>query len=554
MAQCEHAESWMPMRASKEASDSMSTNSSGSAWAPFRFTAFAVLWTATAVSNIGTWMQSAAAGWLMTSLQPDPLTVSLVQVATSLPMFLLALPAGALADILDRRKLLVGAQVAIAIVVVIFALLVWAERVAPLGLLLFTFLAGGAAALTAPAWQAIVPDLVPRSELAPAVALNSIGVNVSRAIGPALAGLMVAALGIAAPFWVNAATYLGVIAALMWWRPPAGSQRRLPAEHFISAIRIGLRHARYNGHLRATLVRAAGFFVAASAYWALLPLVARDQVNGGARLYGLLLGAIGAAAVAGALILPRAKAVLGADRLATVGAVGTAVALALFGLARDPAVAFIAAIFAGLSWIAVLATLNVSAQVSLPAWVRGRGLAMFTMLMFGAMALGSAIWGQVAGLAGLPVAHFAAAAALVITVPLLGRWKLQTGAGQDLTPSMHWPTPLLADEVESDRGPVLVTVEYRIRLEDRAAFLAAISTAEHQRRRDGAYAWRVYEDIAAAGVFVETFQVDSWLEHLRQHERVTNADRISETELRRFHVDGQPKITHLIATEPHPRM
>lgn len=543
----------MPPPASTTPPESSKAQSPGSAWSPFRFTAFAVLWSATVVSNIGTWMQSAAAGWLMTTLQPDPLTVSLVQVAASLPMFLLALPAGAFADILDRRKLLIAVQISIAVTVAIFALLVWAERVTPFGLLLFTFLAGAGAALIAPAWQAIVPDLVPHSELSPAVALNSIGINISRAVGPALAGLMIAAFGMAAPFWLNAATYLGVIAALVWWHPPVATSRQLPAEHFFGAIRVGLRHARHNSHLRATLIRSGGFFFAASAYWALLPLVSHDQVKGGPQLYGILLGAIGAAAVIGALILPYAKARLGADRLMAVGTIGTAVALALFGFAKDPVIALMAAIFAGLSWIAVLATLNVSAQVSLPAWVRGRGLAMFTMLMFGGMALGSAFWGQVAAFGGLPIAHFAAAATLVIAIPLLKSWKLQTGAGQDLSPSMHWPTPVLAQEVEPDRGPVLITVEYRIEPESRDSFLVAIVDAGHERRRDGAYDWRIFEDAATVGVFVETFMVDSWLEHLRQHGRVTNADRILETAFRRFQTSGQPKVTHLIAAELPPK-
>jgi MFS family permease len=526
------------------------TATPASAWTPFRYTTFAVLWTATVVSNIGTWMQNAAAGWLMATLDPDPLTVSLVQVATSLPMFLLALPAGALADILDRRRLLVGVQIAICLVVAIFGVLVFLGRVTPLGLLVFTFMAGASAALVAPAWQAIVPELVPRSELAPAVALNSIGINISRAVGPALAGLIIAGMGIAAPFWLNALTYLGVIGALIWWHPAAAPERRLPAERFASAMRIGLRHARHNPHLRATLLRALGFFVAASAYWALLPLVARDQVKGGPQLYGLLLGAIGAAAVAGALILPRAKVLLGADRLVTAGTLGTAAALVLFGLARHPVTALIASALAGLSWIAVLATLNVSAQLGLPAWVRGRGLATFTMLMFGGMALGSAVWGQIAALTGLPAAHFAAAVALVAAIPLLRRWKLQTGAGKDLSPSMHWPTPLLAHDVEADRGPVLVTIEYRIPPESREPFLAALAKMEHQRRRDGAYDWQVFEDAGSEGVFVETFQVDSWLEHLRQHERVTNADRVLEDAVRGFHTEGRPKVTHLIAAEP----
>jgi predicted MFS family arabinose efflux permease len=416
----------------------------------------------------------------------------------------------------------------------------------------FTFIAGGAAALIAPAWQAIVPQLVPRSDLAPAVGLNSVGINISRAVGPALAGVIIAGMGMAAPFWINAVTYLGVIAALWWWQPSGKNERRLPAEHFVSAIRIGLRHTRHNPHLRATLIRAAGFFVSASAYWALLPLVARDQVQGGPQLYGLLLGAIGTAAVAGAPILPRMKASLGADKLVAAGSLGTAVALVLFGLARDPATALSASVFAGLSWIAVLATLNVSAQVALPAWVRGRGLAMFTTVMFGGITLGSALWGQVAGMVGLPGAHFAAAATIAAAIPLLRRWKLQTGSGKDLSPSMHWPAPMLAHEIEVDRGPVLVTIEYRIRAADREPFLEAIARMEHQRRRDGAYDWQVFEDAAAEDIFVETFRVDSWLEHLRQHERVTNADRIVQDEVHRFHLADRPKVTHLVAAEPPP--
>src|SRR6266436_5239661 len=475
-----------------------SKDSGSSPWSPFRHPSFTVLWTATVVANIGTWMYNAASGWLMTNLNPDPFIVSMVQVATTLPMFLFALPAGALADIIDKRKFLIAAEAATTLLSAIYAGIVWLDLATPGNLLLFTFLIGAAGALTAPAWQSIVPQLVPRQDLQPAVAANSVGFNLSRAVGPALGGLIVASIGIAAPFWLNAASNLGIVGALLWWRPPRTSTSRLPVERFGSAIRVGFRHARNNPHLQATLIRAAAFFLFASAYWALLPLVARTQIAGGPDLYGYLLGAIGAAAVSAALGLPWLKARLGPDRLVAVGTLGTALAMILFAFARNPATALAGSVVAGASWIAVLASLNVSAQVALPDWVRGRGLAIYVTAFFGCLSLGSAIWGQVAGMVGLPAAHIIAALGALVAIPLTWRWKLQTGAGLDLTPSMHWPAPTVASEVEHDRGPVLVTIEYRIDPNDREPFLAALEKLARERRRDGAYAWGVFEDAGDA--------------------------------------------------------
>jgi MFS family permease len=518
-----------------------------SPWSPFRHATFTALWTATVIANIGTWMYNAASGWLMTTLNADPFVVSLVQVATSLPMFLFALPAGAFADIVDKRRLLIIVEGAITVVSTIIAVLVWLSLVTPGTLLLFTFLLSAGAALTAPAWQSIVPQLVPKQDLTGAVAANSVGINVSRAVGPALGGVIIAGFGIALPFWLNAVSNLGIIGALLWWRSPQSAAHRLPAERFAGAIRAGFRYARHNPHLRATLARAVGFFLFASAYWALLPLVARSQISGGPKLYGILLGAIGVGAVGGAFALPWLKAKLGPDRVVAAGTVGTAVTLVLFGLAREPVTGLAASVIAGVSWIAVLAGLNVSAQVALPDWVRGRGLSMFVTIFFGAMTLGSAVWGQVASMTGLPEAHFIAAAGALVAIPLTWRWKLQTGAGFDLAPSMHWPAPVIAREVEHDRGPVLVTVEYRINADSREAFLAALERLGYQRRRDGAYAWGVFEDAAEEGRFLETFLVESWLEHLRQHRRVTNADRILQSAVHRYHLAGTPKVTHFVA-------
>jgi MFS family permease len=520
----------------------------GSAWSPFRYVTFTVLWAAMVFSNVGSWMQNAAAGWLMTGLNPDPFQVSLVQAVSTLPMFLFSLPAGALADIVDRRRLLIAVQIAAVVLVALFAILVSLDRVTSNLLLVFIFLSGITTILTAPAWQAIVPQLVPKEELSAAVALNGVGFNISRAIGPALVGLAIAALGMAAPFWFNALSTLAVVGALIWWRSGEPISSSLPAEQFLNAIRSGLRYAGYNQDLRATLIRSAGFFPLASVYWALLPLLAREQLDGGPQLYGVLLGAIGAGAVIGAFAL-RAKASLGADGMVSVATIVTALALALFAVAGGSATALAACVLAGISWIAVIATLNVSAQLALPAWVRGRGLAIFATVQFAGLAIGSAAWGRVAQATGLPAAHIIAAIGLVGLVPLLRRWRLQTGDSLDLAPAMHWPAPVLSSDIEPDRGPVLVTVEYAVAAVDRAAFLAAMTKLASERRRDGAYDWGVYEDASKEGVFVETFHVDSWLEHMRQHQRVTNADRVLQDVVHHFQTKGAPAVRHLIAAQ-----
>lgn len=519
--------------------------------AAFRHRAYAVIWTATVAANIGTWMYSSATAWLMTSLDPDPFMVSLVQVATTLPMFLFALPAGALADIVNKRRLLLAAESAIMILSACFAALVWLNLVTPITLLVFTFLIEASAAVTAPAWQSIVPTLVTSDDLPAAVAANSVGVNISRAIGPALGGLITVAAGVAAPFGVNAISNLGTIGALIWWRPPTPGKRPLPAEHWTNAIRTGARYVRNSPPVRASLLRAVGFFLFASAYWALLPLVARAQLGGGPEMYGALLGAIGVGALGGALLLPYAKQMLGSDRLVSAGAVATAVALVLFGFSSRPGSAIVACFVAGISWITVIATLNVSVQFALPEWVRGRGLAVYVTVLFGAMTVGSIIWGELASIVGLSWAHFIAATGSILAIFITRRWKLKA-TPVDLAPSMHWPAPVVAEDIEADQGPVLVTVEYRVSAENREAFLVALEKLAHERRRDGAYAWGVFEDTSRKGRFVETFLVESWLEHLRQHERVTNADRVLEHQVHRL-LQEKPDVTHLVSAAPKAR-
>ena len=513
----------------------------------FRYRMFAMLWVATIVSNIGGWMYSAAAGWLMTSLTKDAFLVSLVQVANSAPLFLLAMAAGALTDIVDKRRLLIWGESATAVLSGIFAAYVWFDWVTATSLLWFMFLVSVCGALTSPAWQAVVPSLVPKEELPSAISANSVGFNLSRAVGPALAGAIIGPLGIAAPFVFNAVSNFGVIGVLLGWREPRVTVDALPAERFGSAVGVGLRYAINSTALRKTFVRTIAFFLFASSYWALLPLVARLRVSGGPAIYGFLLGAIGLGAVGAAFVMPYWKKRLGADGLVAAASIGTAIALVLFAVAREPIVALIASIVAGAAWISGVATLNVSAQLALPDWVRGRGLAMYMTVMFGSLTAGSALWGQLATVTSLQAALFIAAAGMLVAIPLTWRRKLQTGERRDLTPSTQWPAPVVTRSIEGADGPVLVTIEYRLaRAGDRQSFLSALDELQHERLRDGASSWGIFEDTSQSGRFMETFLVASWTEHLRQHQRVTNADYVLQAHVIQL-LQGEPQISHFIA-------
>ncbi|WGL17002.1 MFS transporter [Microbulbifer bruguierae] len=522
-----------------------------SGWAPFHHIAFAVLWTATVISNIGTWMHDVASGWLMTSLAPSPLMVALVQAATSAPIFLFALAAGALADLISRRKLLIVVTVLLFCNTLLLAGLVFAGEVTPGILLVFTFVNGTGAAFVAPAWQAIVPQLVPREHLQSAVALNGVGINISRAIGPALAGAIIAAIGIAWPYGINAVSYLVVTAALLWWKPPATAASDLPAERFWSAMRAGLRYTRASRVMRSTLIRAIAFFLFVSAFWALLPLVARQELKGGPQLYGFILGAVGVGAVAGAFLLPKLSKKFPPDHLVAIGTLGTAVVLVILALVKRTDAALVASLLAGACWITVLSRLNVSAQLALPDWVRARGLSIFITIFFGAMTLGSIVWGQVASHLGIPVAQLIAAAGALIAAVLSWRFKLLSGDALNHAPSGYWPQPLVADDIALDRGPVMVTVEYQISPRDTAAFMQAMRGLKASRERHGAYAWGLFEDVAIPGRMLEYFIEESWVAHLRHHQRTSVLDNeIQQRALQYQSPDTAPIVTHMLAPDP----
>ncbi|WP_269715357.1 MFS transporter [Caulobacter sp. NIBR2454] len=512
---------------------------------PLGFPLFRALWLATIVSNIGTWMHDVGAGWLMTSLSPSPLMVAMVQAATTLPMFLLALPAGALADIVDRRRLLIAAQILGLIAAAILAALTWLGLTSPYVLLAATFVLGTAAALSAPVFQAIVPELVDKPALPDAVALNSLGVNIARAIGPALGGVIVAFAGTPAVFALNALSVFAVLAVLIGWKrqPAAGA---LPPEHFIGALKAGVRYARHAPALRLVLIRAVGFFLFGSALWAMLPLVARRELGLDAAGYGALLGCMGAGAVIGALLLRRLRGRVATNVLsigATVLFAGAALGLAA---SHNPYVAGGVMVVAGLAWIGMLTSLNVAAQMAAPGWVKARALAVYLLVFQGAMTGGSLLWGALAARTDVATALMVAAAGQMLALILAVFWRLPAGEGADLSPSGHWAEPETSGAPHGDR-PVMIEIEYRVASDRVGEFVDALRRFKTVRHRDGAIRWDVWEDAAEPGRVIESFVVESWLEHQRQHARVTNADRVEQDLLNAFHQgEERPVVRHLL--------
>nr|AIA13690.1 Transmembrane secretion effector [uncultured bacterium] len=494
-----------------------------SAWSPLRHTLFRSVWIATIASNVGTYMQDVGAGWLMTSLSSSPALVALVEAADSIPVMLLAMPAGAMADIVDRRRLLIGTQIYLMIVTAILGVLTLTGAMSAWLLLGFIFVLGLGSAMMMPAWSAIVPDLVPSQELSAAVGLNSVAVNISRAVGPAIAGVLVAAVGPWLVFVLNALSYVGIIAVLMAWKHEH-RKSTLPAERFLSAIRMGLRFVMHTRPLQAVLIRGVAFFVFASATWSLFPLVVRNELRRGPEIYGLLLTCIGIGAVSGAILLPRVRARFSRDVLVAGASVLYALAALVLGYSENISLLIVAMLATGVAWIAILAALQVSAQTTLPPWVRARGLAAFVVAFMGGMAFGSILWGQVATRYGIPYALSAAATGMVIAATLTWRFKLGQHELLDFTPAMDIPLPVLAETPETDL-PVMVSIRYTVQSDKRAEFVEAMQAVREMRRRNGAYLWQLFHDSENPTRYVEVFMDESWIEHLRQHERASVADR-----------------------------
>jgi predicted MFS family arabinose efflux permease len=407
--------------------------SAGSRYGAFSHLPFAVMWAATTCSLTGVAISDTASAWLMTNLDADPRAVSMVQAASSLPMFLFTLPAGALADLLEPRRFLIILETFIATMISLFGVVVFFRWVTSTNLIVTTFLLSTCWSVAAPAWLSITPLLVPPRDLDSANAANSVGYNVSRALGPVLAGLALARLGPAAPYWIFGAADLGSVAALIWWKAPRRHTNGAPAERLMSAVQTGLQHAGGNKDLLSTLVRTVAIYPFACAYTALLPLIARNEMTMGPEFYGALLAVVSVGAVLGSSILGWMRRHFGPDLIVALGTMGIAAALVMFGLSRGPVLAVCAAAVAGASWTIVLVGLYVSALLSLPDWVRARGLGIFLTVIFGSVTAGSLVWGQIAKTAGLPSALFAAAAAVLLMIPLTWRAKLRSVQGSDLS-------------------------------------------------------------------------------------------------------------------------
>lgn len=517
-----------------------------SPWQPLRQRTFRWLWLASIASNIGTWMHEVGAGWLMTSLSASPLAVALVQVAGALPMFLLALPAGALADIVDRRRYLLGVQLWMAAVALALAGLTLAGWMTVPLLLGLTLAMGVGTALMLPAWSALTPELVDKRELPAAIALSSLGMNVARALGPALAGVLVSLAGPWLTFALNAVSFLAVIVALLTWRrQPAAAV--LPAERLLGAVRVGLRYARSSLQLQVVLARTAAFFLGASAGMALLPLLVRQALQGTALDFGILLGCVGLGAIGGAMLLPRLRERLSSDLL--VAGASALYAGVLLGLAwiRDFAWLLPVMLVSGLAWIAVLSSLQVAAQTAVPGWVRARALAVYILVFFGTSALGGLLWGALASHFSLSLALSAAAGVLLAGIGLTWRLRLPVTPAADIAPALHWPAPILDDSLDRERGPVMVTLEYDIAPEHGPAFRQAMQAVGAMRRRNGAFSWALLQDSAEPRRWQEFFCDESWLEHLRHHHRVTHGEQRLEAAARQYQTPGVPiAIRHLL--------
>jgi MFS family permease len=517
-----------------------------SALAPLRRPGFRAAWTALAGSQLVIWMNTVGAVTVIASLSDSATLIALVQTANSVPAVLLALVMGSMADIVDRRRFAIASQGWMVLSVAGLAALTLADVITPALALGLTFALGAGMATTFVIYQALTQDFVPRSELMSAVALNGVAINLARAVGPALAGLVIAVLSAGALFAFEAVLLIAIVGLVaLRVRPPGPA--RASGERLAPAVRAGVRFVRFSPPVRTVLLRGSVFSVSASALWALLPVAALGRLGLSESTFGLLMGCVGSGAILGATMLPRLRRRFAFDRmiaLASLGLAGGLVALAYLPWAELVAPALV---LTGACWLTVLSSLNTSAQRVAPGWVRARTLAAFQLVMQGGLAIGSLTWGLVTGAAGVETALTIAAVGLAAGVVLARRWPLASSERSDLTPAGVWSDPIVDIEPRPDDGPVLITVEYEIDPAEAERFVPAMEQLGRIRRRDGAYRWDLYADLERPGVYLETFVVDSWSEHLRQHERLTVADLELTRLTKSFHRgEGPPVVRHML--------
>jgi MFS family permease len=515
-----------------------------SAWRPLRIPIFRRLLLADLVSDIGAFMQSVGAAWMMVSFGAGPTFVALTQTASALPFFLLAPIAGSVGDVVDRRKLVLFTETWMIVVALAIALLTISGAMTPWLLLALTFALSAGDAFEAPSWRAILPELVPKEDLAAASALNGIEFNLARSLGPALAGIVIAAAGVAVAFVSNVVSFIGVLVVIALWKRPT-RKRSAPPEQLAGAITAGLRYVRFSPEIKTVMLRQAASMFFASGLLALLPSIAHD-VSKSAIGYGLLLGVFGGGAIVGALVMPSLRARWSVETVVSAGVVTVGAAMVVSGSLHSLSGLAAVLLIAGTAWICFVSLIGALMQLITPDWVRARVLAMFLLVFQGSVAAGSAFWGTVAQRAGIPVAlHWAGLGAMASVV--LALWFRLPDAPPDLSPWVHWRAPVVMDDVTAapEVGPVLVTVEYRVPAERQKEFEKLLDRYGRVRRRDGASRWGIFRDMGSDDRYLEVFMVGSWAEHLRQHERLTRADEELENKIREC-VGGDPAVRQLL--------
>jgi MFS family permease len=532
--------------ASTSSPATLSTPSVG-AFAPLKVKLFRALWTASLISSIGGWMQTVGAQWFLVESHSDAALVALIQTASAAPFLILGIPSGVLGEFVNRRKLLIVVQTSLVTVGVVLSVITWIGGLTPWLLLAFTFLLGAGSAIQGPAYQALVPEIVSRSLLPSAAALSSIGVNIARSIGPAIAGLAVAAVGIPFVFALNALSFAVFLVVLVAWRGYEAPVRR--PEPFLEATRAGIRYVWNAGVVRRVMVRLALFIVPASALWALLPLIASQQLGLDSNGYGLLLAAVGIGSVGGAFVIPKARATLGSNVTVMIASAVFGAVIVVSAISQSLPLTLVALVFGGVGWIAVIASLNGSVQAFLPAWVRSRGLSIYQLVLFGSTAGGSAIVGAVAQGTGVVPTSVGAGLLVILVAASQIFWPLLSTADKERSlvtipltdvPPVDDVPPLST----SDSAETLVLIRYRVEPANRAAFVTQMQAVRQTRRRTGARRWELYDDREDAHIIIEAFTVGSWREHLSQHDdRTTGFDQVELDKARAF-ASGEPDVHH----------
>lgn len=520
---------------------------------PLRHKVFRLLWTANVVTALGTWMQNTGAGWLMTSLAPDPLSVALVQAAAIVPTFLLALPAGAIADIVDRRRFMIGVQVWMMLSAVVLVLLTYTRAIDATGLIALTFAIGMGTAMYQPPWAATLPEVVPRHDLVQAIALNGIGFNIARALGPAVGGVLLLFGGPTLTFLLFALSFLAGISSLVAWKR---RRRRggLPPEHFVAAVRAGVQFVRHTPAMQAAIVRAMAYFLPAAAPWAMLPLVVREQLGLGAGSFGLLLGLMGAGGVTSGMLLPRMRVHASRSSIVLYSGLLSAAGMLCIGATRHWAFAALGMYLFGIGWVTSSSTTQAAALLVAPAWVRARALAIYQLWWNGALALGLMVWGILSEYIGLQQSMVAAAALGAVLALVVRRYGLDdsavAAAPAATMPQPEAPAPELAARLPRSRGRILEMIAYRVAPGERARFLAAMQHVQHVRGRGGAVDWHLYEDVAHPEGWIEVWCMQNWTDHLREAVRLSDEDRRVLAAVRGFHKADCPAPARYLAVDP----